>query len=162
LALTLTMTITTQAFRAALSRAGASLGRLCLFLIAGILLLPVMGSATVTLAGKTSVHDHASCWIDAIDAFGQNDVRVVVGEYQADNSRLKRSVVLYSSDEGITWVRQLATDGQPDDREALETVHFVSRNVGWVAGYNGTILKSTDGGGTWQRQNSPIDAILIQ
>ena len=37
----------------------------------------------------------------------------------------------------------------------LTSVYFVDANTGWIAGENGTILHTTDGGLLWQTQNVP-------
>lgn len=37
--------------------------------------------------------------------------------------------------------------------EILTSVHFPTPEVGYVVGFSGTILKTTDGGSTWQTQN---------
>ena len=37
---------------------------------------------------------------------------------------------------------------------------FIDANTGWTVGANGTILKTTDAGKTWQSQNSGIDAAI--
>lgn len=38
----------------------------------------------------------------------------------------------------------------------LKSVYFIDSNTGWVAGYNGLILNTTDGGTSWTHQNSGI------
>lgn len=38
--------------------------------------------------------------------------------------------------------------------ETLRAIHFPSPAQGWAAGYNGTILHSSDGGMTWSKQSS--------
>jgi photosystem II stability/assembly factor-like uncharacterized protein len=48
-----------------------------------------------------------------------------------------------------TWVAQ--TSGTTDD---LTSVYFTSDNEGWVAGYSGTILHTSNGGQTWNTQVS--------
>ena len=37
----------------------------------------------------------------------------------------------------------------------INTIDFVNENIGWIAGYNGTLLKTTDGGDNWN--TIPID-----
>lgn len=43
---------------------------------------------------------------------------------------------------------------------ALKAVHFTSVSYGWVAGENGTIMKTTDGGSTWNISNSGTSQTL--
>jgi photosystem II stability/assembly factor-like uncharacterized protein len=42
----------------------------------------------------------------------------------------------------------------------LFDLHFLSETTGWVVGYNGTILKTSNGGNTWIQQNSGTTANL--
>lgn len=35
---------------------------------------------------------------------------------------------------------------------ALKSMKFIDKNIGWVSGYNGTIIKTTDGGENWTKQ----------
>ncbi|MBK8698519.1 MAG: hypothetical protein IPN29_02840 [Saprospiraceae bacterium] len=43
---------------------------------------------------------------------------------------------------------------------ALKTVKFIDISTGWVAGENGTIMKTTDGGATWAVQTSGITSTI--
>ena len=40
---------------------------------------------------------------------------------------------------------------------SINTIDFVNENIGWIAGSNGTLSKTTDGGENWI--NIPIDEI---
>ncbi|MEZ4689250.1 MAG: hypothetical protein R3A12_03355 [Ignavibacteria bacterium] len=42
----------------------------------------------------------------------------------------------------------------------LRSVHFTDMNTGWTAGFNGTILKTTDKGTSWETQISGTSANL--
>lgn len=46
------------------------------------------------------------------------------------------------------WMQQ--TSGS--DKRLL-TLHFINENVGWAGGYDGTILKTTNGGTNWNSKN---------
>lgn len=75
---------------------------------------------------------------------------IVVGE---------RGTILRSEDNAQTWA------AVPSGVEAMLTgISFApDTNVGWVAGHDGVILATTDGGQTWQRQRadgSSEDAFL--
>ncbi len=37
----------------------------------------------------------------------------------------------------------------------LKAIHFVDEKTGWIGGSAGTLLKTSDGGGSWQRHKSP-------
>lgn len=39
----------------------------------------------------------------------------------------------------------------------LRTVFFLDQNLGWAAGVRGTLLRTNDGGGTWEIQKRPSD-----
>lgn len=120
--------------------------------------LPAYDRAFVATPGK-----RAAFVIASLHALSKNDLWVVVSEQEAIDSRLGRSVILHTSDAGMTWKRQLITEPQPEDarnRRFIEDVGFISSTVGWAAGYTGTILKTTDGGESWNGQTSATDAIL--
>jgi photosystem II stability/assembly factor-like uncharacterized protein len=43
---------------------------------------------------------------------------------------------------------------------SLSDVFFLNDNVGWIAGLSGTILKTTDGGHTWEGLSNPLPAVV--
>jgi photosystem II stability/assembly factor-like uncharacterized protein len=45
--------------------------------------------------------------------------------------------------------------------ETLRAIHFVSRTHGWAAGYNGTIIRTTNGGTTWSPASSGVTDRLL-
>lgn len=54
-------------------------------------------------------------------------------------------LVLRSEDAGRTWATL------PIDGDHFRAIHFPSESVGYIAGYAGTILKTLDGGSTWEK-----------
>ena len=44
----------------------------------------------------------------------------------------------------------------------LFDITFASPSVGWAAGQAGTVLRTTDGGATWQRFSVPTDEDLVR
>jgi len=42
----------------------------------------------------------------------------------------------------------------------LQSVYFINQNIGWVIGHFDTILKTTDGGTTWNSQPSGLASSL--
>lgn len=157
------MTIMTRAFSVPIQSLAALLGLLCLLITARIPPSTVMSEVSVTLSlGAAPSGERAPFVISGIDALNKNDVRLVVLEGQAIDSRVERSVILHSSDGGTTWKRQLVTEGRTDYHHSLTSVHFISTSLGWAAGYNGIILRTTDGGVSWNQQRSPTEAILSE
>jgi photosystem II stability/assembly factor-like uncharacterized protein len=57
--------------------------------------------------------------------------------------------IVHTNDGGANWVRQ-----QPGTDATLNAVHFVTASQGWVVGSEGTILRTTNGGQSWQAQSS--------
>jgi len=55
------------------------------------------------------------------------------------------STIWHSPDGGQTWERQRTGEPQP-----LEALTFTSENDGWAVGTLGTMLRTRDGGRTWQ------------
>lgn len=56
--------------------------------------------------------------------------------------------VILSDDNGATWrqARSVPT------RATLTSVYFIDASTGWAAGHDTTVLKTTDGGETWELQ----------
>ncbi|RPI09243.1 MAG: hypothetical protein EHM65_09390, partial [Acidobacteriales bacterium] len=54
-----------------------------------------------------------------------------------------------------TWTR--STCGA---KTQINRVCFADEDNGWAAGWEGTIIRTKDGGATWQAQKSPINAWL--
>lgn len=71
----------------------------------------------------------------ALDAFAVDGAYVAVGE---------RGHILISTDGGETWQQQ-----QVPTRTMLTGVFFHDRNLGWVVGHDSAILRTVDGGATW-------------
>ncbi|WP_422765497.1 WD40/YVTN/BNR-like repeat-containing protein [Pseudomonas maioricensis] len=63
---------------------------------------------------------------------------VVVGE---------RGHILYSDDQGKTWVQ-----AKVPTRQLLTSVYFVDDKHGWAVGHDAQVLASSDGGTTWVKQ----------
>ncbi|MBM4157234.1 MAG: T9SS type A sorting domain-containing protein [Ignavibacteria bacterium] len=86
-----------------------------------------------------------------------NDVHIVGGSY--DN----KSIRLYfkSTDGGLTFqnLTQNTIVGQGDTLK-LNTLSFTDVNTGYVAGNNGFIYKTTNGGLNWFSQNSGVTATI--
>jgi photosystem II stability/assembly factor-like uncharacterized protein len=58
----------------------------------------------------------------------------------------RRGVILTSSDSGVTW-SQVPSPVSSD----LTSVRFSDATHGWITGHDALVLKSTDGGMSWQR-----------
>lgn len=62
-----------------------------------------------------------------------------------------RGHILYSDDQGKTWVQ-----AKVPTRQLLTSVYFVNDKQGWAVGHDAQILASTDGGATWTKQFEDI------
>ena len=58
-----------------------------------------------------------------------------------------RGHILYSDDQGVTWVQ-----AKVPTRALLTSVFFVDDQHGWAVGHDAQILASEDGGATWTKQ----------
>ncbi|MFK3970442.1 WD40/YVTN/BNR-like repeat-containing protein [Pseudomonas sp. NPDC087358] len=58
-----------------------------------------------------------------------------------------RGHILYSDDQGKTWVQ-----AKVPTRQLLTAVYFVDEQHGWAVGHDAQILASGDGGATWSKQ----------
>lgn len=74
-----------------------------------------------------------------LDSSPADDRIVVVGE---------RGHILVSTDLGVTWTQKPAPT-----RATLTGVWFRGRELGWAVGHDSVILRTRDGGETWERVN---------
>jgi photosystem II stability/assembly factor-like uncharacterized protein len=74
-----------------------------------------------------------------LDGTSVGDLMVVVGE---------RGHILTSRDQGVSWTQQSVPT-----RRALTGVFFHDENLGWAVGHDAAILRTRDGGVTWERLN---------
>lgn len=79
-----------------------------------------------------------------LDAVERGPLWVAVGE---------RGHILVSSDRGATW-----TQSQVPTRVLLTAVWMHDERLGWAVGHDETILRTRDGGATWQSVYSDADA----
>jgi photosystem II stability/assembly factor-like uncharacterized protein len=106
--------------------------------------------------------------IEHIDAVHFVDPRngwvrgVVQSQSPEDGSPVFPSVILHTTDGGMTWTEQLRTTifiGAGED-ESFSAMDFVSATTGWVSSSqghhpsNGKIFFTNDGGSTWTEQSS--------
>ncbi|MCD4750681.1 MAG: hypothetical protein K8R59_15020 [Thermoanaerobaculales bacterium] len=71
------------------------------------------------------------------------DVTAVDGLLVAVGSR---GHILLSEDQGQSWHQ-----AEVPTRSGLNAVHFHDRNFGWAVGHDGVIVRTQDGGATWER-----------
>ncbi|MEO0078885.1 MAG: YCF48-related protein, partial [candidate division WOR-3 bacterium] len=98
--------------------------------------------AKVTASGDTFIHElqHKDTVYDFYDVhFTDAQYGWVVG---GEDSTMA-AVVYHTTDGGDDWARQ----NVPTQARFLRAVDFVDRNRGWACGRNGTIIRTTDGGG---------------
>ncbi len=62
-----------------------------------------------------------------------------------------------SGNGGQTWNVDNNLNGAAEEFHAL---HFFNGSIGWVAGENGIILKTTNGGVSWSQQQTPTSAFI--
>jgi len=72
-----------------------------------------------------------------LDAAAADGLLVAVGE---------RGHILISNDQGESWQQ-----AEVPTRSTLTGVYFHDRNLGWAVGHDSVILRTTDGGATWER-----------
>ncbi|MDH3590055.1 MAG: YCF48-related protein [Gammaproteobacteria bacterium] len=58
----------------------------------------------------------------------------------------EHGIVLISDDEGVSWRQP-----QTGIRATLTGVYFHNRDIGWVVGHDAVILRTLDGGESWER-----------
>jgi len=67
-----------------------------------------------------------------------------------------RGHILTSRNKGETWI-QAASPVSSD----LVAVRFVTSEIGWAAGHDGVLLKTTDGGTTWTKRLDGVKAAAL-
>jgi photosystem II stability/assembly factor-like uncharacterized protein len=107
----------------------------------GIVLALVVGTgiqamAQDEIAPEPSVMKPLASRALTLDAFVVGDAFVAVGE---------RGHILISTDGGESWQQQ-----QSPTRTALTGVFFHDRQHGWAVGHDSAILRTADGGTTWE------------
>ena len=75
----------------------------------------------------------------ALDGYAVDGALVAVGE---------RGHILISADGGESWQQEASPT-----RTMLTGVYFHDRNLGWAVGHDSAILRTTDGGVTWELVN---------
>ena len=113
--------------------------RACLCL-AGVLVLlgpgAVSASAQEEILPEPSVQAPLAGRSLLLDASASGDNAVVVGE---------RGHILVSSDNGGSWLQV-----ESPNRSNLSGVYFHDRDLGWAVGHDSVILRTEDGGTTWE------------
>lgn len=104
-------------------------------LLAALALASVL--ATPALAEESSLLAPLASRSLLLDGTLVEGLAVVVGE---------RGHVLLSEDQGRSW-RQVVVPS----RATLTGVHFHDRRLGWAVGHDATILRTRDGGESWER-----------
>lgn len=102
--------------------------------------------------------------VASIDVLDKRNVWIVVREEGTDRlNRLRRSVVLHTSDGGRSWERQFLTKWEKElafPSQYLRDVYFVTPRLGWIAGGSGLIFRTTDGGKSWAKQREVAEDSL--
>jgi len=102
--------------------------------------------------------DHGKTWtVTDLD----EDAQITALQFVDDSHAIavgEFGLVAVSSDGGTTWQR-----GEPIPNEFYPyAALFVSRDEGWVSGIAGQILRTTDGGQSWERQANNAQAPLYR
>jgi len=134
----------------------------------------VGSSGTILLTGDggqdwKKVESGVACQYNAV-TFISPVKGFIIGEF---------SSILHTQDGGANWT--LIYGGEPEEIDfskieegeildenfgmeeevyTLNSIYFLNNTLGWIAGEYGTILKTTDGGKTWQKQRSGTENSL--
>ena len=117
------------------------------------------GVSTITFYKYTDIPIHFA-------SFNYNDGEVEVdGEFSSEFSAWgTSSCAYYNSHYNYTFIgsgtwNATSTSYSPPT-EYLRSVYFTNSNIGWIVGFSGTILKTTDGGNSWSQQTSGTEQDL--
>jgi photosystem II stability/assembly factor-like uncharacterized protein len=115
-----------------------------------LLALPAILAFNQTKAQFNSVKDCGAKGVGHSIFFINPDTGFVAGE---DNT----GVIQKTMDGGNTWSRVYAS---PTNFEWVNDVFFANSTNGFAVGVNGTIIRTTDGGGNWSSQTIPNVSIF--
>jgi photosystem II stability/assembly factor-like uncharacterized protein len=91
------------------------------------------------------------------DYFDVDFVDSLNGWIVGGDDRTGLAAVFRTTDGGTNWSPQVV----PGGARLLRGVTFVNANEGWACGRNGTIIHTSDGGNSWELQNSGQDTTLF-
>jgi photosystem II stability/assembly factor-like uncharacterized protein len=110
---------------------------LTLILLVGLLSTSVLSQDAAPAPAERSIVAPLAADSLMLDGTAIDTRIVAVGE---------RGHVLISSDYGRTWKQ-----AEVPSRATLTGVHFHDADLGWAVGHDATILRTTDGGRSWER-----------
>nr|NQU89978.1 T9SS type A sorting domain-containing protein [Bacteroidota bacterium] len=92
-------------------------------------------------------------WISFNKIFFTDELHgcVVGGDLMYPNDGL----VMISEDGGESWI-EIPTPGQ----KCFNGVYFISQDIGWICGYEGGIMKTSDGGATWDDYGISVNKLV--
>lgn len=107
-------------------------------LLLGAALCPPPASAAIDLLTLPALQSPKAARGMLLAIAGAGERLVAVGE---------RGIIVFSDDHGANWKQARVPVSL-----TLTCVFFATREVGWAAGHDGVILRSTDAGATWHKQ----------
>jgi photosystem II stability/assembly factor-like uncharacterized protein len=120
-------------------------------IVAAGLLMIVAGAVGARGAVQGVARTGAPNWLSLFGVAIQPDNTIfIVGS---------KAMLLTSTDQGKSWLQRTLKEREGPDLlqdSDLYGIHFIpGGKVGWIVGEDGVIQKTTDGGDTWTRQESP-------
>ncbi|MDX2480716.1 MAG: YCF48-related protein [Desulfuromusa sp.] len=108
-----------------------------------------LGCIAPALGGETAVIAPLATHSLLLDAQRVENALIAVGE---------RGHILISEDNGNSWSQE-----QVPTRATLTGVYFINRLTGWVVGHDQVILRTTDGGKSWELvyENAEAESPLL-
>ena len=92
-------------------------------------------------SGNTS-ELYCACFVDSLHGWA-------VGKGTTSSS-----VIIHTNDSGVNWTAQ----NQPGSDKVLWAIAFRDQNLGWAVGASGLVLKTVNGGVTWDKDGVTIQA----
>lgn len=90
------------------------------------------------------------------DIWGVDMVSATVGFMVGDDNATGVMLMKKTTNGGATWSAMTAPDGM--SWKDLRAVKFADANNGWIVGSNGTILHTTNAGGSWAKENMTAES----
>ncbi len=105
--------------------------------------VPVQAATSAAAEAGYSIESPKAVHSLLLDVVNTGQRLVAVGD---------RGHVLYSNDQGQTWVQ-----AKVPTRQMLTSLFFVDAQHGWAVGHDAVILATTDGGETWVKQFDDLE-----
>ncbi|MBC6949390.1 PKD domain-containing protein [candidate division KSB1 bacterium] len=103
------------------------------------------GPLKIGILGTAYFHDVRIGWVAGIVRYWEN------------NQNIYKAEIFGTTDGGATWIIQ---ESIPNKLNFIRSAHFIDETTGWMVGYDGLIMNTTNGGMNWNKEEAGITETL--